>query len=191
MEYNVQDVNLVWRLEDKLRLLEMIVALAYDAGVNYNDTFTQVRMWDVLIHNELIGKDIVIPQKKRNWKDSFMGAYVKEPVPGMYNWVVSFDLASLYPHLIMQYNIGPETLIDGMVSPETLEDMIAGNTRNTTEYSMAANGHFFTRDKQGFLAIMMERMYDERKRFKGMMLEEEGNMELIKEEMMKREMEIA
>ena len=87
--------------------------MAYDAKVNLSDVFTQVKMWDVLTHNYLMKKRIVVPQKKTSVKtEKYEGAYVKEPIPGRYNWVCSFDLNSLYPHLIMQYNVSPETLID-------------------------------------------------------------------------------
>ena len=87
--------------------------MAYDAKVNFTDVFYQVRMWDSIIYNYLKGMNIVIPPKKRTDKtDKYAGAYVKEPIPGKYDWVVSFDLNSLYPHLIMQYNISPETLLD-------------------------------------------------------------------------------
>ena len=57
-------------------------------------------------------KNIVIPQKTKSVKpEKFEGAYVKDPQVGMHKWVMSFDLNSLYPHLIMQYNISPETLV--------------------------------------------------------------------------------
>ena len=112
VEYNIIDVELVDRLEDKMKLIELAITMAYDAKVNYNDVFFQVRMWDAIIYNYLKKRDIVIPPKERSDKDSkYAGAYVKEPVPGMYNYVVSFDLNSLYPHLIMQYSISPETLV--------------------------------------------------------------------------------
>ena len=87
--------------------------MAYDAKVNYEDVFYQVRMWDTIIYNYLKRRNIVIPPKERSDKsDKYAGAYVKEPIPGKYDWVVSFDLNSLYPHLIMQYNISPETLLE-------------------------------------------------------------------------------
>ena len=86
MEYNIKDVDLVDRLEDKLKLIETAIVLAYDAKVNYTDVFTQVRMWDTLIYNELRDKGIVLPPKKNTFKDSpYEGAYVKEPKPGAYN----------------------------------------------------------------------------------------------------------
>ena len=113
IEYNIIDVELVDELEDKMKLIELALTMAYDAKVNYIDVFYQVRMWDTIIYNYLKRKNIVIPPKEESSKNErYAGAYVKEPVPGVYDWVVSFDLNSLYPHLIMQYNISPETLTE-------------------------------------------------------------------------------
>ena len=112
LTYNIKDVELVEELESKLKLLEMLVALAYLCKVNYGNTFGQVRMWDTLIFNNLLRKNIVIPPKKHSSKSTqFEGAYVKEPILGAHEWVVNFDLNSLYPHLIMEYTISPENLI--------------------------------------------------------------------------------
>ena len=112
IEYNIKDVELVEKLEDKMKLIELALTLAYDNKVNYDDVFTQVRMWDAIVYNYLLKKKIVIPQMKRGSKSSqYEGAYVKDPIVGQHDWIVSFDLNSLYPHLIMQYNISPETLV--------------------------------------------------------------------------------
>ena len=122
VEYNIVDVELVDRLEDKMKLIELAITMAYDAKVNYADVFSQVRMWDTIIYNYLKDRNIVIPPVERSDKDSqYEGAYVKEPIPGVYDYVVSFDLNSLYPHLIMQYAISPETL----VSMDDLNNRIA------------------------------------------------------------------
>jgi len=122
VEYNIIDVELVDRLEDKMKLIELAITMAYDAKANYADVSSQVRMWDTIIYNYLKKKNIVIPPIVRSDKDSkYAGAYVKEPIPGKYDWVVSFDLNSLYPHLIMQYAISPETL----VSMDNLNNRIA------------------------------------------------------------------
>ena len=112
VEYNIVDVELVDRLEDKMKLIDLALTMAFDAKVNFRDVFYQVRMWDTIIYNYLRNKNIVIPPKGHVNKDAkYAGAYVKEPIPGAYDYVVSFDLNSLYPHLIMQYAISPETLI--------------------------------------------------------------------------------
>ena len=173
VEYNIIDVELVDRLEDKMKLIELALTMAYDAKVNYNDVFFQVRMWDSIIYNDLKKRNIVIPPKKGSVKDEkYAGAYVKEPIPGRYDWVVSFDLNSLYPHLIMQYNISPETLIeqrhpsatvDRFLNQEISLEMYADN-------AVCANGAMYRKDKRGFLPVLMERIYNERKVYKKKML---------------------
>ena len=122
MEYNIQDVELIDRLEDKMKLLELAITMSYDAKANFEDVYSQVRMWDTIIYNYLSDKNIVVPPRKGSKKDEkYAGAYVKEPIPGKYDWVVSFDLNSLYPHLIMQYNISPETLWETRHSSASVE----------------------------------------------------------------------
>lgn len=111
INYNIRDVDLVYRIDQKMKLLEQVYAIAYDGKVNLIDSLTTVSMWDVIIHNYLLERGIVIPLKVRGNKPrQIEGAYVKDPQVGLHKWVVSFDLNSLYPHLIMQYNISPETL---------------------------------------------------------------------------------
>ena len=148
--------------------------MAYTAKVNYLDVMFQVRMWDTIIYNYLKKKNIVIPPKDRTDKDSkFAGAYVKEPIPGVYDWVVSFDLNSLYPHLIMQYNISPETLIEER-HPRTTVDRILEEELNFqmySDYAVCANGAMYRKDVKGFLPELMEKMYAERVIFKKKMLQ--------------------
>ena len=181
IEYNIRDVELVDRIDEKMKLIDMALALAYDAKVNYNDVYTQVRMWDVLIHNYLLERNIVIPPKDTNEKtDSYVGAYVKDPIVGMHKWVMSFDLNSLYPHLIMQYNISPETLIEGEPQNVSIENIIDGKVQTPTNKVMAANGHYFRNDKQGFLPAMMEKMYNDRVMYKSKMIEVQKQYEKTK-----------
>ena len=125
IEYNIHDVRLVDQLDDKMKLIELAYTMAYDAKVNYEDVFSQVRMWDNYIYCELLRRKIAIPPKKESATktEKYAGAYVKEPKPGFYDWVVSFDLNSLYPHLIMQYNISPETLLDKRHSTATVDKL--------------------------------------------------------------------
>ena len=113
VEYNIQDVELVDKLEDKMKLIALHLTMAYEAKVNYQDVFGQVRMWDTIIYNHLRTKNIVPPamiEEKKSLK-GYEGAYVKDPVVGFHDWICSFDLNSLYPHLIMQYNISFETMV--------------------------------------------------------------------------------
>ena len=126
VKYNIHDVELVDRLEKKMKLLELAVVMAYDAKVNFQDVYSQVRMWDTLIYNYLKERKICVPPRQESKKDEkYAGAYVKEPIPGLYDWVVSFDLNSLYPHLIMQYNISPETLDDRRHSSATVDGLLS------------------------------------------------------------------
>jgi DNA polymerase elongation subunit (family B) len=190
VEYNILDVKLVDRLEDKMKLIELAVTMALDAKVNFVDVFFQVRMWDSIIYNYLKKRNIVIPPKERSDKDSkYAGAYVKEPIPGMYDWVVSFDLNSLYPHLIMQYNISPETLLDER-HPTVTVDKILNQDLTFELYkdkAVCANGAMFRKDVRGFLPELMEKIYQDRTIYKKKMLaakqeyEKTKNKELVKE----------
>ena len=196
IEYNIRDVELVRKLEKKLRLIELAVALAYSAGVNYQDVFSQVRTWDVIIYNDLKVRGIAIPPKKKERKDEqYAGAYVKEPLVGMHHWVASFDLNSLYPHLIMQYNISPETLTTdgarGTISPDGI--LTGGNVslsfieqHKRKDLSVAANGTTYRKDVRGFLPDLMEKMYKDRKEFKNKMIEAKKSLEDVDAELKRR-----
>ena len=174
VDYNIIDVELVDRLEDKMKLIELALTMAYDAKVNYQDVMYQVRMWDTIIYNYLKKRNIVIPPKDSSDKnDKYAGAYVKEPIPGKYDWVVSFDLNSLYPHLIMQYNISPETLLETR-HPSVTVDKILGEEITFEMYkdnAVCANGAQYRKDVKGFLPELMEKMYAERVVFKKRMLQ--------------------
>ena len=171
IDYNIVDVELVSRLEEKMKLIELAVALAYDAKVNMQDVYYQVRMWDTLIYNFLKKKGIVVPPGKRSDKeDKYAGAYVKEPIAGKYNWVVSFDLNSLYPHLIMQYNISPETLVEKRHPSATVNGLLSQKVEVPKEFCLCANGAMYRKDIHGFLPEMMKKIYDERVQSKKLMI---------------------
>jgi DNA polymerase elongation subunit (family B) len=182
IDYNIKDVELVERIDDKMKLIEMALAIAYDAKVNYNDVFTQVRLWDVLIHNYLLKKKMVIPPKKSSIKtQAYAGAYVKDPQVGQHKWVVSFDLNSLYPHLIMQYNISPDTFVEGKFAQTSVDKLIASETPECPkDMVLTANGHYYNRTFQGFLPEMMQTMYDERSLYKKQMIEAEKELQKSK-----------
>ena len=171
VEYNIVDVELVDRLEDKMKLIELALTLSYDAKVNLSDVYSQVRMWDTMIYNDLQKKNIVVPPKVSTKKDEqYAGAYVKVPEPGGYDWVVSFDLNSLYPHLIMQYNISPETLVERRHGAVSVDKLLEQEAEIDGEYAVCANGAQYRKDIHGFLPEMMQRIYDDRKIYKGKML---------------------
>jgi DNA polymerase elongation subunit (family B) len=200
IEYNIKDVELIVKLEDKLKLLELALTLAYDTKTNFEDVFAQTRMWDALIYNHLFDKKIVVPPKVIQRKNSaFEGAYVKEPQVGMHHYVASFDLDSLYPHLMMQYNISPETLIEPdnytpemkqILSQSVTVDRLLASEIDTSKLQGAAltpNGQFFRTDIQGFLPKMLEEMYEDRKKFKKMMLKAKQDYVNEKDESKKNE----
>ncbi len=178
VEYNIKDVDLVDRLEKKMKLLELAVTMSYDAKVNFQDVYSQVRMWDTLIYNYLKERKICVPPKIEAKKDDkYAGAYVKEPKPGLYNWVASFDLNSLYPHLIMQYNISPETLSERRHPTATVDGLLSGEVRVSGDYAVCANGAQYRKDIHGFLPEMMQKIYDERVIFKKRMIEAKKKFE--------------
>jgi DNA polymerase elongation subunit (family B) len=189
MEYNIHDVNLVARLEYHHRFIEQVMAIAYDAKVNFEDCFTTVKMWDTIIHNYLLEQKIVVPhfEASKMYFD-IIGGYVKEPKPGMYDWVVSFDLTSLYPHLIMQYNISPETYRGKMPDPYDDDRAPTGylyekyaDYMQTENVTITPNGCIYSREKQGFLPALMEKMFDDRARYKKLMLEAKKKFEETKD----------
>jgi DNA polymerase elongation subunit (family B) len=183
IEYNIKDVELIVRLEEKLKLLELGVTLAYDTKSNYEDIFAQTRMWDAMTYSYLREKNIIVPPREVKEKDGmFEGAYVKTPDVGLHNWVASFDLNSLYPHLMMQYNISPETLIEPEDYTDEMRRVLSQgvsvdgllkkqvDTSQLANVTITPNGQFFRTDIQGFLPKMMEEMYTDRSKFKKMML---------------------
>ena len=192
VEYNIQDVELVDKLEDKMRLIELCLTMAYEAKVNYTDVYSQVRVWDTIIYNHLLKKNIIIPPREEHNKDTqYEGAYVKDPQLGMHNWIVSFDLNSLYPHLIMQYNLSPETLIG--VEPKNMGvenylnekfDLQWTRDKNVT---VAPNGSMYRRDKQGFLPELMEKMYGDRVVFKKKTIDAKKEFQKTKDPIYKNE----
>ena len=178
VDYNVHDVVLLERLEEKMKLLEMIISLAYMAKCNFNDVFSPVKMWDCIIYNHLKDQQIVVPPKKHDTKsEAYEGAYVKDPQIGRHKWVASFDLNSLYPHLIMMYNISPETLV-GMYPESGLVDALLDRDVDVAflkekNLTMTPNGSLYTRKKQGFLPALMEKMYTDRVKYKDLMIAEQ------------------
>jgi DNA polymerase elongation subunit (family B) len=194
-EYNIRDAELVEMLDEKLKLIEQVFAIAYDAKMNYQDAFTTVRAWDVIIHNYLLERCVVVPQSVFSSKDhGILGGYVKEPQVGMHEWVVSLDLNSLYPHIIMQYNISPETFAGWFAGAEEcwekeeaerrVQRLLDGYLKDSAQeithrnITVAANLTTFHRDRRGFLPNLMQKYYDERVIYKTKMLESKQKLKL-------------
>jgi DNA polymerase elongation subunit (family B) len=193
IDYNIKDVELVDRLEDKMKLIELCFTMAYDAKVNYEDVFYQVRMWDCIIFNYLKKKNIVIPKKDRSIKnDKYAGAYVKEPIPGRYDWILSLDLTSLYPSLIMQYNISPETLLDEKCPGVTVDRLLNKDVviENVEGKCVCANGCMYDTTKRGIFPELVEKIFNDRQYFKKKMLKEKSRLEEIESELKNRKIDL-
>jgi DNA polymerase elongation subunit (family B) len=173
IDYNIRDVELVDRLDDKMKLIELAITMAYDAKENFEDVYSQVKTWDNIIFNYLKKTNVVVPPKVIQKKDyAYEGAYVKDPILGKHKWVVSFDLNSLYPHLIMQYNISPETL-DNQRFPSINVDKLLRKEIDTSSLeclTVCANGAMFDTHEQGFLPKLMEKIYEDRTIYKKKMI---------------------
>ena len=175
IDYNIQDVEIVDALEDKLGLIDLSLTVAYDSKVNYDDIFSQVRVWDTLIANHLMQKNICVPPREEHSKETkYEGAYVKEPILGGHDWIVSFDINSLYPHIIIQYNISPEKILgessQGINVNKMIDMKVPLNFLKTEGACVTPNGAKFKTDSQGFLPEMMEKMYNDRVVFKKRMI---------------------
>lgn len=195
IEYNIHDVRLVAKLEEKLKLMEMIFSIAYNAKCNFIDVFKQVKLWDIIIFNYFKKHKMVVPPRKTEDKDSqYEGAAVKDPIVGLHKWIASFDVNSLYPMLIVQYNISPEKLIGVDKMEVSVDDLLQQlpNLKHLKDkdFAMTANGHYFMRDKQGFLPFILEHMYKERKQYKSDMLKYKGELEKVKQELRHRGVEV-
>jgi len=182
VEYNITDVELVDQLEDKMNLINLILTMAYDAKCNFMDIYSSVRTWDCIIYNALIKENIIVhnpdpldPSMDRQ----IMGAFVKEPKPGKYDWVVSFDATSLYPSIMMSFNMSPETLVDGEKYLADDEKSILKllnrefNTENLKDknYTMVANGQCFKKNSKGILPKLIEHYFGIRQKVKKQMLD--------------------
>ena len=198
LEYNLKDVTLVEELDEKLGFIELTQVMAYNAKCNYVDVFGMVKYWETIIYNFLKDQNIQTPpQRLKTGNDkthAIQGAYVKEPLVGGHNWVMSFDLNSLYPHLIMQYNISPEKMVTGNRQDVNVKRML--NKECDLSYvkqkdlSVTPNGVMFKRDKQGFLPELMEKFYDERKMWKKRMIEYQKERKVCNDTKRKRELDL-
>lgn len=184
--YNYMDVKIIEDLENKLNFLFLLATVTYLGKSNYLDSLGVVRWWDVYIYHELLKKNIQIPPGKKNNDDSgIVGAFVKEPIPKLYSWIVTLDLTSLYPSIIMSFNLSPEkaykTAIYELDKIDDLIDMKEDlSWIKEVDVAMLANGATFKRDSQGILPELVAGMFSSRKAFKKHMLTATGELEEMK-----------
>lgn len=199
IDYNIRDVELVDRMEDKLGLITLALTLSYIGGVNYADSLGTTAIWDSIIYRDLT-KRFIAPSVKQipvdpeyeivgavdkdseDTKSGFAGGYVKPVQVGMHNWVCSFDLNSLYPNLIIQYNMSPETTLPASRQTKGVrpDSILAGTPFvPTCDTIVAANGIHFRSDVEGVLPRLIKHLYDQRVILKKAMLEEKKRLESI------------
>jgi DNA polymerase elongation subunit (family B) len=191
VEYNVVDVELVDQLEDKMKLIELILTMAYDAKCNYVDVFSAVRTWDCILWNHLWKQNIVVHQREGLPGRQIVGAFVQEPRPGKYDWVVSFDATSLYPSIIMQYNLSPETQIRKATKNADVNSLLKQSINlddlKDNNYCMSANGFCYTREKQGLFPEIVQKLFDDRQKYKKLMLVAQSKYEESKDKKWQKE----
>ena len=186
-DYNIIDTDLIRQLDDKLGLFSLTYAMAYYTLSNFEDTLGTVNIWEKLVAKFLYNKNIIPPFRKKAVEHrEFEGAFVKEPIPGFNEWIIAFDLNSLYPHIEMQYNIGPDTHIPTDELPDelleirekyTFDDLLNQKADLSAlkkyKVSMTANFEFYRTDKMSFFSEIKREIYGDRKGFKGKMLQAE------------------
>jgi DNA polymerase elongation subunit (family B) len=180
IDYNIKDTDIVEKIDDKLGLITLAMVLSYKAGVNYNVVFGTTKIWDTYIYNVLIKKKIVISEQPPNTAfRTIEGGYVKPPIIGMHKWVMSFDLNSLYPHLIMMYNMSPETIgewYDGVSANKLLAGVEVNIPPNRC---LSATGKMFRTDLVGIFPQIVDNLYDERSVKKKKMIELQQKIQKI------------
>ena len=180
IDYNIKDVELVDRLEDKMGLITLAMTIAYKAGVNYSDTFGTTAIWDTIIYRKLADNKIVVPFSEDKTKTNYPGGFVKDPLVGIHDNVVSFDLNSLYPSIIMQYNMSPETIADGEVTKVDIEAVLTKSQNiDNKGKALAANGQYFRTEKQGIVPMIIDDMYNERVGIKREMINAQKKLQKV------------
>jgi DNA polymerase elongation subunit (family B) len=189
--YNIMDTEVVVALEEKVKFIRLAVMLGHKSKGSFEDSLGTVSIWQTLVYNNLLNKNIITPlENDKPYKD-IVGANVKEPIPGFYEWICSIDATSLYPSLAMMINMSPETIVDDMFVKGTMEEFIDGtvDTDIGDEYSVACNGHVFRNDIKGFLPEIFNMLFEERKEFKNLKKKSEQVTKDIKAELIKRGLE--
>jgi DNA polymerase elongation subunit (family B) len=188
VEYNIQDVKLIKKLDDKLDFIEIARGIAHLGHIPYENVFMSSRYLEGAILVYLKKQGIIAPNKPKKPNkisdDKFVGAYVQEPQKGKHNWVFDLDITSMYPSCIMSLNISPETKI-GKLEGWNPEEFIRGVnktytvTNNETELGrftnielkdylenrsigVATNGVMYRTDKDGLLPALLRKWFDDR-----------------------------
>jgi DNA polymerase elongation subunit (family B) len=214
IDYNVQDVRIIVELDKKMKLIELVRGICHVGHVQYEDYCYSSKFLEGTIITYLHRKGIVVSNKPADGRqlmndrmdnndEGFSGAYVKPPIPGLYDWVYSLDLQSLYPSIIISLNISPETKV-GFVTNWDVEkhrngeidiylvrdketDEVVKLTRDNfmkfieqMQYMISSNGVLYSSTKMGIIPEVLDRWFEERVEYKNLMkkYKNEGNAEL-------------
>ena len=202
IDYNRQDVNIVYGLDVKFQYIELARSICHMGHVPYEDYIYSSKFIEGTIITYLHRKDIICPnkpvggQEMMNHRDEvggegFAGAYVKEPIPGLYEWVYSLDLQSLYPSIIMSLNISPETKVgkvlqwdvDKHMRKEIEEYEVEVNDDRYTfsrdkfiefmehmELALSSNGILYMTNKLGVIPEILDKWFEQRKEYRKLMV---------------------
>lgn len=172
IRYNVQDVTLVRKLDEKLGYINLQVTMAYQAKINYEDVYSPKKLWDAIIYNYLRPKNVIIPPEPKNPDGvGIKGGYVKPTINGMHKWVVSFDVTSLYPSIISSLNLSVETIHEKHLTVHAEPTLMLANgvdtdTAKTLNATFAANGMMYDKSRRGYLPALIDELFDRRAEIK-------------------------
>ena len=198
IEYNLQDVKIVAALDKKMKLIDLVRNISHVGHTQYEDYRYSSKYIEGTILVYLHRKNVICTNKPEGGReefekkldedeDAFEGAFVKEPTPGLYEWVYNLDLQSLYPSIIMSLNISPETKV-GKIYDWDIEKYVSGKMPvfigtyageafeyTPTEFSqfmksmnltIASNGVLYTKDQKGVIPEILDKWFGERKEYK-------------------------
>lgn len=186
LQYNMTDVKIIEEMDQKLNYLVLAFTVAYLGKIRYSDIYSQVRFWDNHIYNVLLEQNIQLPPNKRREDVPIVGAYVKDPVPALYSWIVTVDLTSLYPSIIMSFNLSPET--HSGRARHTIHDIdqyinmdLNLDWAKEENVCVIANRATFRKDSHGIFPQVAEKMFASRKAFKKHAIAAANEIEQLKE----------
>ena len=194
IEYNLVDVELVAGLDKKLQFIDLCKGICTAGHVPYEDFVYSSKYLEGALLCYLKRRNIVAPNKpadrqermqalKDNDQEKFIGAYVKAPIVGKYDWIYDLDLTSLYPSIIMTTNISPETKVakidnwdaqkfmkgeidtfnigEKTISKENLRKLF-----DESKYAVSSNGVLYRTDKVGCIPDILNTWFNERVEFR-------------------------
>ena len=186
IEYNVRDTLLVEKIDKQTNMLGLALSLAYKANAVLTAPLGTTKLWETYIYNVMCRNNIVMPAMSRNKSlGSIVGGYVKEVHTGAHKWVASFDLNSLYPNIIVQYNMSPET-VGPMLGGHSVQQLLNNKEVDVpTDHCITPGGQTFKTNRKGLFPFIIEKEYDERAEIKKEMLSVQQKIEDVKNELAK------